>query len=265
MIDQSANRYDYMAEAYEWTRNTWTLEQVRDELEGGFGIPLARNSLRNLLVDIGIGPIAKLGSGDAMKGPGRVGYYDPLVCWVVYVAHRCQVATRSTLGARIDDYRDVARKEVWGRLANTPKKRDRYDDAAWDWRVESTAYHLFISDVEFGPEPRALHDLLAPNPHLLYHTLDSNMCLESVLRVYVANYVSRSIGIETDPNQVNLLSGARPPLFNRTIVGTDTLAVLEQFKVLRHGGSRMSEPDHLYFDYPDIHDPEYMEAHSDKE
>ncbi|PKQ16727.1 MAG: hypothetical protein CVT67_02855 [Actinobacteria bacterium HGW-Actinobacteria-7] len=255
MIDQSANGYDYMSEAYEWTHATVTLEKVRDELEAGFGIELARNSLRNLLVDLGIGPIVKLGSPDS--GRGRVGYYDPLVCWVVYVAHRCQVATRAALGARIDDYRDIARKEVWGRLANTPKKRDRYDDAAWDWRVESTSYHLFISDAEFGPEPRALHDLLAPNPRLLYHTLDSNRCLESVLRVYVANYVTRSTGIETDPNQVNLLAGSLSPLFSGKIAGTDTLAVLEQFKVLRHGGSRLSEPDHFYFDHPDVHD--YLE------
>lgn len=238
---------DELDEAFEWRESTWTLDQVRDELERRFDVVLVRTSLRNLFVDLGIKPLFKTVSRES--GRGVVGYYDPLVCWVAWVACNCVNADRGELSARLEVHRDAARHAVWGRLANTPKKRRAYDQAAWDWRVESTAYHLFISDLRHGPHPRDVHDLLSASPRAIYDTLDSNRCLECVLRVYVANYVERNTSVPLEPTKVNIL-GDIGPLFQGRIKTRDTLDVLDSFGVLRPGGPRITEPDHLYFDAP---------------
>lgn len=250
--------HDELEEAVEWQYYTVSLDEVRSALESQFGVTLVRNSLRNLFVDLGVSPIVKLVSRE--KGRGRVGYYDPLVCWVAWVAHNCANTDRTELGRRLDDHRDTARRAVWGRLANTPKKRSAYNQAAWDWRVESTAYHLFISDLRHGPHPRDVHDLLAASRRAIYRTLDSNMCLESVLRVYVANYMERNAGVLVDPTKVNLCADERAPLYSGRIKTRDTLEVLDLFRVLKPGGPRMSEPSHLIFDEPDTLDFEEADS-----
>lgn len=263
---------DLRAEALEWTRGTVTIDQVRDTLESHFDLKLKRESVRTMLADIGAVAPIKMGSPET--GRGRVSFYDPLVCWLAYVAFKASqrmadanmVAKepvpemRSSRDVRLnvlarvlDDYRDEARNAVWGELAATPKKRDEFANLAWDWRVESTAYHLFISDLEYGLDPREIADLLK-RPRLLYLTLDSNTCLESVLRVYVANCFSGISNTGINPNGVDLYGQNRKPLFDGRIRASDTLGVLDQFGVLRPGKSRGSWSSHSFFDQPDPHE-----------
>lgn len=267
---------DLRAWHLEWTNGTITIDQVRDKLETLFDLKLKRESVRSLLADIGAVAPAKMGS--LQTGRGRISFYDPLVCWLAYVAFKAsqRIADANMVAAEpvaemkssrdvrmnvlanvLDDYRDEARKAVWGRLAATPKKRNEYTQLEWDWRVESTAYHLFISDPVYGMDPRELHELLERRPHLLYLTLDSNCTLESVLRVYVANCFASTTGTKIDPNEVNLFGQAREPIYSGRINASDTLGVLDHFGWLRAGGRRLSEPEHVYFDQPDILDPEW--------
>lgn len=238
------------SEALEWTRGTWTLDQIRAALEKDFGLVRERNSLRNLLVELGIEPAIKQGSRDS--GRGRVSYYDRLVTLVAYVAYMSDT-DRSELRRRLDEHREVAAKAVWGRLADAPKKRDPYLHFAWDWRVDSTAFHLFISDTRHGLEPRRLHQALESCPRILYLTLDGSQYLESVLRGYVARYVREFSGVNADPNDVNLFAGTRRPVFGGRIESTETLEILEQFSLIKPDGRRLSAPNHVFFDEPDIY------------
>lgn len=242
---------EWTNEALEWTRETWSLDQVWQHLKSEFGLEVERNTLRNLFVDIGVGPVIKFGSRET--GRGRIGYYDQLVCWVGYIAYRAPAAERPALAQRLDEHREAAKRAVWARLADKPKKRDEYTNLAWDWRVESTAYHLFISDVRHSLEPRVLHRLLTNRPQLLYRTLDSNLVLESVLRAYVSRYVREFSGLEVMPDAVNLFAGVREPLFGKSIGSADTIEILDRFGWIKPSGRKGSEPEHLYFDAPDIY------------
>lgn len=259
--------YDPHAEALEWTRATVTIDEVRDRLESDFDLVLKRESVRSLLADIGAVAPIKMGSPET--GRGRVSYYDPLVCWLAYAAFKAsqRIADRNMVAAKpvpemkssrdvrlnvlagaLDDHRDAARKAVWGKLATAPKKRTEYNQLAWDWRVESVAYHLFISDLEYGLEPRELNRLLVRRPRLLNLTLDGNWHLENVLRVYVSRYMWEYARIAVNPKDVNLFGDVRKPISGRKIDALDTLSVLDQFDVLQVGGSRLSEPDHVDID-----------------
>jgi hypothetical protein len=84
-------------------------------------------------------------------------------------------------------------------------------------------------------------------------TLDGSQYLESVLRGYVSRYVREFSGVDADPNDVNLFAGTRRPIFGGRIVSADTLEILEQFSLLKPDGRRLSEPNHVYFDEPDIY------------
>lgn len=242
---------DSMAsEALEWTRGTWTLDQIRAALEKDFGLVRERNSLRNLLVELGIEPAIKQGARDS--GRGRVGYYDRLVAPLSYVAYMSDT-DRGELRRRLDEHRERAAKAIWGRLADLPKKRDPYLQLAWDWRVDSTAFHLFIADTRHGLEPRRWHQLLAARQRILYMTLDGSQYFESVLRGYVARYVREFGGVDVDPNEVNLFAGTRRPVFGGQIESAEALEILEQFSLIKPDGRRLSEPNHVFFDEPDIY------------
>lgn len=227
----------------EWADGLWTMDEVTEALPS-FGVELRRNSVRNLFVELGIKPAFYFTSRETQRG--RVGYYDPLVAWVVATVQYSPERGMTVLRGRVDAARGQAALAVWGEdLAAAPDLRDPYDDAVWGWRVESTAYHLFITDVRHGLEPRRIHAIVSAQPAVLSATMDSNSFFEAELRGYISRYVASSTGAVLDPSKINLLQDGRPPLFTRRIKSSSPIELLDSLGYLKPNGRNWPGPAHV--------------------
>lgn len=223
-------------EAVGWVHDAWTIEELREGLRE-FGVELTHSTLRSLLADLGIRPAIKMGS--RASGRGVVGYHDPLVAWVIAVVqHRGDASSMAELKARLDECRDAAEEAVWGDLAYRPRQRDEFTALAWGWRVESVACYLFMTDLRHGSDLRLLHEWLSTKPWLLEYTLDSNMCLEGVLRAYASRLISMTTHANVKPEDVNFFEGDKKPLYSKQFNGTDTLGFLERYRIQGWPGGR---------------------------
>lgn len=160
-----------------WVESMRTMQRLAEAVQG-FGIRLEPRSLQNVLMQLGAGPGHIFISGG---GRGRTGHYDPLVCWVLATAKE-SAWSRASLRDRLADARMRASEAVWREFQG---EQDSAHDAIgneWQWRVESTAYHLFISDPDHGLHPALVSQFLESGLDSL--TLDSPTCLRSTLSIY---------------------------------------------------------------------------------
>lgn len=162
-----------------WWPAMLTLEQTRELLESRFGVGRTTAALRNVLYDLGLKPWKNV---KRKTYRGVVGYYDPLVCWAVITAVESPVQ-RSTLHQRMADASRRASEAVWG---DFPGGLGQVSESAineWDWRVQSTAVHLFVSDPRHGLHPWRLSELRSLG--LTAHTMDAPDCLDATFEIYL--------------------------------------------------------------------------------
>lgn len=161
-----------------WVESMRTVQRLAGAVQG-FGIRLAPRSLQNVLIQLGARPGHMFISD---SGGGRVGRYDPLVAWVLATAQESH-QSRASLRNRLADARTRASEAVWRAFGRDEESAPGRIGKEWKWRVESTAYHLFISDPNHGLHPRLVSQFVESGLDVL--TLDSPACLHSTLSIYV--------------------------------------------------------------------------------
>jgi hypothetical protein len=209
------------------------LAQLRELLATRFSLERTHRSLQSVLSDVGLAPSHI--HFDRRTGHGRVGYYDPLVCWALLTALESQTARR-VLRSRLKSAFRRASDAVWqeypagvgsapGRVVNE-----------WQWRCGSTAIHLFISDPRHGLHPYRLMECRLRG--LTEITLDSPECLGATFSIYseqlarlplaTAEEMQRLAVVRDDSERVRLVLGS-----------------LDSFGVLRASDRRLGPGPHV--------------------
>jgi len=209
---------------------SWTLRTEQERLHE-IGVDFALTGLRNLRMALGMKTLMKVTSRET--GRGLVGYYDPLECLVIFtVQHRADGSTIKEIRERLDNWRDVAEKAVFGKLDYGPRGRGQSTKFAWGWLVESTAHYLFLSDLRHGLDLRTLQALVSSRPEVLTYTLDGDRCLEAVLRAYASRVIADTAHVVVKPEDINFFDDGRPPIYRGSFQSTDTLEILDSLGCL---------------------------------
>lgn len=211
-----------------WWRDMVTLPELAALLEKRFEIDRTPRALGKALAELGVKPSDVW--RDQKSGQGRVGYYDPIVCWAVLVATR-SVVPRKVLGDRFRQCLQRGSEAVWHDFAGSPDSAPGPIRNEWKWRCQSTAVHLFISDPRHGLSPLEVVELRHVQLHR--HTLDSSACLGNTLTIYMEE-LSALLAVRTHDEARRLTS--TEAAFERE---ERVLASLESYGVLRASDRRL--------------------------
>lgn len=156
-----------------------TLPDLSALLGSAFKIERTPRALAKSLGEMGIKPSNIWFHEDSFNG--RVGYYDPLVCWAILVDDRA-TEPRAVLRDRFANCLVRASDAVWQEYGGDATSAPKSVVNEWQWRVQSTAIHLFVSDPRHGLSPLDVVKLRHAKLHR--HTLDSPTCLRDTLNLY---------------------------------------------------------------------------------
>lgn len=198
-----------------------TLPQLAELLSDKFGIERTPRALGKALAELGVRPTNVWRDQDTSNG--RVGYYDPLVCWAVVVADR-SIVPRRVLRARFDEALVRASDAVWRDFGGKADSAPREVRNEWQWRCQATAVHLFVSDPRHGLSPRDVVELRHRKLH--QHTLDSHECLADTLTIYM-DVLSELLAVRSHEAAAWLVSeDAQAERENRVLESLDSYGVL---------------------------------------
>jgi hypothetical protein len=172
-----------------------TRNQIWQALHGAFGVTQKVDTLRGLFARFGIKPIAS--GQDPVSGRGNVGYYDPLVLWVLATYFNWPKLCESPDAVLA---REIAAAHL--RPAPIPDSGPPPDEP-WVERPASlkatrVAYYRFISGPRWGLDIRTLDDALYRDQSLLEWTLDDSAVLEGALRLYKRAVIGRALNCVID-------------------------------------------------------------------
>jgi hypothetical protein len=190
-------------------------------LASSFGIPRTPRALGKSLAELGIRPSDIWLDKDSYAG--RVGYYDPLVCWALLVDDRA-AEPRAVLRDRFAECLVRASDAVWRDYGGDPASAPTAVANEWQWRVQSTAVHLFISDPRHGLSPLDVVELRHAKLHR--HTLDSPTCLRDTLILYTKE-LRALLAVNSYERAAQLISdAARTDREDRVLASLDAHGVL---------------------------------------
>lgn len=166
-----------------------TRRQITDVLIQAFGITQKFDTIRVLFKRFGITPLEY--GVDPLSGRGNVGFYDPLVVWVLATYFSWpKLAHPEFLQKHENEAEGQPADVAWYAASLEALSRRCVNDDA----TRRYAYYWFISRREYGIDIRALDAAVERHPEVLAMTLDSPEILREVLQLYKQSVIEWSLG-----------------------------------------------------------------------